>query len=158
MKFALLFALAATALLSSCGSPRPASRELNVSSFGDPKTFNPITSTETSSWEVLQFVFEGLTEYNPLTQECVGGLAKSWTVSPDGLTWDFILRDSLYWSDGTPIGPDDVVFSFKVGYDPKNVSMIRDNLPLGLAPGLFIPLRSQEGEDAEEADPEKCNT
>ncbi len=103
--------------------------EMRVSSAGsDAKTFNPITSTETSSWEVLQFVFDGLTEYDPINQQVVGGLAKEWKTSPDGLVWDFTLRDSLKWSDGEPITADDVVFSFKVIYDKKNIAIDRDNI------------------------------
>ncbi|WP_130178833.1 ABC transporter substrate-binding protein [Cryobacterium sp. SO1] len=30
-------------------------------------------------------------------------LADSWTVSPDGLTWEFTLRDGVTFSDGTPL-------------------------------------------------------
>jgi peptide/nickel transport system substrate-binding protein len=43
----------------------------------------------------------------------VPDLAQSWTVSPDGLTYTFVLRDGLKWSDGEPITSDDVAFTFK---------------------------------------------
>ena len=41
------------------------------------------------------------------------GLAKSWTVSPDGLVYTFDLRD-VKFSDGTPFTADDVAYTFKM--------------------------------------------
>lgn len=105
--------------------------ELRVSSFGsDPKTFNPITSSETSSWEVLQFVFEGLLAYDVVNDTPAPGLASSWTHSPDFLTWDFTLRQDVQWHDGTPFTADDVVFTFEVIYDKQNLSNTRENLTI----------------------------
>jgi peptide/nickel transport system substrate-binding protein len=43
----------------------------------------------------------------------VPDLAQSWTISPDGLTYTFVLRDGLKWSDAQPITSDDVAFTFK---------------------------------------------
>ena len=37
------------------------------------------------------------------------GLAESWTLSPDGLTWTFNLRKDVKFSDGTPFTADDAV-------------------------------------------------
>lgn len=39
-------------------------------------------------------------------------LAKSWTSSPDGKTWTFILNDNVKFHDGMPLTSDDVVFTF----------------------------------------------
>jgi len=39
------------------------------------------------------------------------GLAKSWEISPDGLTYTFYLQDGVTWHDGKPFNADDVVFS-----------------------------------------------
>jgi peptide/nickel transport system substrate-binding protein len=39
------------------------------------------------------------------------GLAKSWTVSDDGKTYDFTLRSGVTFSDGTPFTADDAAFS-----------------------------------------------
>jgi peptide/nickel transport system substrate-binding protein len=38
-------------------------------------------------------------------------LAKSWTVSPDGLVYTFALEPNVTWHDGVPFTADDVVFS-----------------------------------------------
>jgi oligopeptide transport system substrate-binding protein len=47
--------------------------------------------------------------------------AESWTQSEDGLTWTFVLREGLKWSDGEPLTAEDYVFALQraatTGYD-----------------------------------------
>jgi peptide/nickel transport system substrate-binding protein len=103
--------------------------QLVVSSFGgDVKTFNPITNSDGASQEVLQFIFEGLLQIDLNTMEPLPGIAESWTISPDQLTYDFSLRKDVFWSDGKPLTADDVVFSLEVINDKKNISALRDGL------------------------------
>jgi peptide/nickel transport system substrate-binding protein len=40
------------------------------------------------------------------------GVAKSWEVSPDGLTWTFHLNEGITWHDGEPVTAEDVAFTF----------------------------------------------
>ena len=40
-------------------------------------------------------------------------LAESWTVSRDGLTYEFVLRSSVKFHNGDPVTADDVKFSFE---------------------------------------------
>jgi peptide/nickel transport system substrate-binding protein len=55
-------------------------------------------------------IYEGLLRYDhDLTP--MPGLAESWEVSSDGLTYTFKLRDGVAWHDGTPFTAKDVVFS-----------------------------------------------
>ncbi len=49
-------------------------------------------------------------------------LAKSFTVSPDHLTYTFELRDNVKWSDGMPFTADDVAFTFKYYADQGSLS------------------------------------
>lgn len=48
-------------------------------------------------------------------------LASSYSVSPDGLTWTFKLRDAN-WSDGKPITASDFVYSWRRLVDPKTAA------------------------------------
>ena len=45
-------------------------------------------------------------------------LAQSWSVGPDGVRWTFQLRTDVLWHDGTPLTPDDVVFSLRRIIEP----------------------------------------
>src|SRR5919106_6064471 len=40
-------------------------------------------------------------------------LAESWTVSPDGLVYEFVLRRGVRFHDGEPVTAEDVKFSFE---------------------------------------------
>jgi peptide/nickel transport system substrate-binding protein len=96
-----------------------------------PKTFNAIMANETSSTDVTQLLFSGLADFNNATQQDTPLLAKSWDVSPDGLTWTWHLRRGAAFSDGHPITADDVLFSFKVAYDDKLHPSIQDLIMVG---------------------------
>ncbi|MEM1075148.1 MAG: ABC transporter substrate-binding protein [Pseudomonadota bacterium] len=55
-------------------------------------------------------VFEGLTRF-AADGGIVPGLAKSWEISDDGLTYTFTLRDGVTFHDGTTMDAEDVKFS-----------------------------------------------
>ncbi len=78
----------------------------------DPKSFNPILAKETSTTTITSHIFEGLTTVDPFTLKVIPNLAESWESSRDGLTWTFVLREGLRWSDGAPFTAEDVVFTF----------------------------------------------
>ena len=86
---------------------------LVVATFGDPKTFNPITANEGSSEEIYRMLYWGLLGFDWPTQQVLPGLAEKWSVEPDNKTWTFKLRKGLRWSDGQPLTADDVVFTWK---------------------------------------------
>lgn len=62
---------------------------------------------------VSQQLFDGLVEFNYATYKIEPALAESWTISPDGKTYTFKLRQGVKWSDGQAFNADDVVFSYK---------------------------------------------
>jgi len=112
-------------LVANCDPGIPGGR-LVIATYGDPKTFNPITANEQSSEEIYRHLFASLLYFDYSTQEVSPGLAASWTNSPDGLTWTFNLRKGLRWSDGEPITADDVVFTWNAIYDPDVLNPTRD--------------------------------
>ncbi len=38
-------------------------------------------------------------------------LAERWTIEQDGKTYRFVLKDNIYWQDGTPLRPEDINFN-----------------------------------------------
>ena len=74
-------------------------------------------ANETSSTDITDRLFGFLVDFNLATQQYEPGLAKSWEVAPDGVTWTFHLRKGAAFSDGHPITAEDVLFSFEVVYD-----------------------------------------
>jgi peptide/nickel transport system substrate-binding protein len=106
---------------------RPGGR-LVVSLRSEPKTLNPVTSTDVSSREVIAQLTSDLIHINRLSQRTEPALAKAWKVSRDGLEYRLELRHGLRFSDGQPLDADDVVFSFKVYLDASVHSPQRDSL------------------------------
>jgi len=74
---------------------------------------DPANAYDFFTWEILNNIMEGLVKYAPGSLDIVPGLAESWNVSSDGLTWTFKLRSGLKFSDGTPLTAQDVVRSIK---------------------------------------------
>ncbi len=115
-------------VVADCAPGIPGGR-LVVVSYGDPKTFNPITANEQSSEEIYRHLFAALLGFDWPSQQVSPGLAESWTNSPDGKTWTFKLRKNLRWSDGEPLTADDVVFTCNdVIYNPDINNVARDLL------------------------------
>src|SRR5208282_4115681 len=110
---------------------------LVVSLRSEPKTLNPVTSTDISSREVIAQMAGDLVHINRLSQQSEPALAKTWRVSPDGLRYFLQLRRGLHFSDGHAVDADDVIFSFKVYLDESVHSPQRDLLviqgkPIGI--------------------------
>src|SRR5690606_29763776 len=63
--------------------------------------------------EVLRALSEGLVGEDPLDLHPVPGVAESWDISPDGLTYTFRLRANAKWSDGSPLTAQHFVESYQ---------------------------------------------
>ncbi|MEZ0298379.1 MAG: peptide-binding protein [Candidatus Methylacidiphilales bacterium] len=86
---------------------------------GEPDTLNPILATDVYSDMVFGNIYESLTRQNPKTLKYEAGLAESWEVSEDKLTFTFHLRKDVKWSDGKPFTAADVKYTFDRIKDPK---------------------------------------
>jgi peptide/nickel transport system substrate-binding protein len=91
--------------------------------FGGSVNFgamNPLRSNDTATNRITALMFPTTVGASPFTQTyakigdegVTGALATDWTVSEDGLTYTYTLRQDAMWSDGTPITTKDVKFSF----------------------------------------------
>jgi peptide/nickel transport system substrate-binding protein len=116
--------------VASC-EPGVRGGRLKIANFTDPKTFNPITANETSSLDLIYWLFDGLVRKNQVTHEIEPALAERWTVEPDQKTWTFFLRKGVRWSDGKPLTADDVVFTYNdVVYNTNFVNVKVDYIRL----------------------------
>jgi len=85
-----------------------------------PTTLNPLSSTDYYASVVQGYVLETLFDRDIDTYEWRPNLASSYTVSKDGLSFEFTLRDGVKWHDGKPLTVADVKFSFDAIMHPKN--------------------------------------
>lgn len=91
---------------------------LDIQLATEPATLDP--QRQSGDWPdwVAGDLFEGL-----VTEDASGnpvpGQAASWTISPDGLTYSFRLRDGLRWSDGQPLDSGDFLLAFRRLLEPK---------------------------------------
>ena len=97
----------------------------------NPKTFNGMMTTETSSSDITDRLFGFLVDFDNATQQYRPGIAQSWEVAPDGVTWTFHLRQGAAFSDGHPITAEDVLFSFEVVYDESLHPVMQEMLQVG---------------------------
>ncbi|HEY8464390.1 MAG TPA: peptide ABC transporter substrate-binding protein [Bacillota bacterium] len=93
----------------------------------EPETLDPAKSTGLSEARVQYACFEGLAVYGPndLPQP---GAARKWTVSPDGKTYTFYLRENAKWSNGDPVTAADFEYAWKRLLDPKTAANYASNL------------------------------
>ncbi len=78
---------------------------------GDSVGLDPAYETDGNSFMVCDNIFEALVFYKDESTALEPGLAKSWDIAPDGLTYTFHLRKGVKFHDGTPFNANAVVFS-----------------------------------------------
>lgn len=86
---------------------------------------DPVRVTDSESIEVGELLFEGLVRWKPGTTDITPGLATSWKVSDDGLTWRFELQHAVRFHDGTSLDAAAVKFSFERLIVPAHPNFLR---------------------------------
>jgi peptide/nickel transport system substrate-binding protein len=87
-------------------------REVRVGVPAIPPTLDPSTALEGAVPLIARQVFETLVVYREGTTDIEPGLATRWSVSRDGLTWSFVVRENVRFHDGSPLTTVDVAESF----------------------------------------------
>ncbi|GIF23874.1 peptide/nickel transport system substrate-binding protein [Actinoplanes tereljensis] len=112
MRFKPIVAVAAAALLSlaACGGngdsgddAAKAGGTLKVSFWPDNPTFSCIDPFQVywiESRSIIRNYADSLTDQDPQSGKIVPWLAKSWEISPDGLSYTFKLRDDVTFANG----------------------------------------------------------
>ena len=79
---------------------------------GAPQYLNPLLSDNFPvDRDINSLIFDGLTRYGK-SGELEPALAESWSVSEDGLTVTFTLKEDVLWHDGEPVTAADVAFTY----------------------------------------------
>jgi peptide/nickel transport system substrate-binding protein len=120
--------------LSLPGEIGRAGGRLVVSLRAEPKTLNPLIAGDAPSRQAIGAMQADLIHINRATQLTEPALAKSWTVSNDGLHYTIKLRQGIRFSDGHPLDADDVLFSFQLYLDENVHAPQRDLLIVGGKP------------------------
>lgn len=113
------FCVLATAIVFSFSAQ--AQSELLRGNHQDPASLDPHRISTVYEHNIVLDLFEGLATPDAAGNP-VPGVAESWSVSDDGLTWTFVLRPNLKWSGGTPLTAQDVVYSFQRLMNPATAS------------------------------------
>jgi peptide/nickel transport system substrate-binding protein len=118
---------------------------------------NPITSYSTEAQEVLQLVYDKLSDYDA-SLNAVPGLAEKTSAASDG-TITYQLRKGVTWHDGQPFSADDVVSTFSMIHEQgtsqyaqwlqqmtdiaapdASTVVVKFREPQAFDPGLAIPI------------------
>lgn len=86
----------------------------------DSVGLDPITVTDGESYKVTENVLETLVKYEDTNTNVVPGLAESWEISKDGLTYTFKLRQGVKFHDGSDFNAEVVKFNFERWMDKSN--------------------------------------
>ena len=110
--------VAAAAIAFGFAGQAQAAKTLVYCSEGSPENFNPQLNTTGTSFDAARPVYDRLIDFVPGSTKTRPGLAESWTVSEDGLTYEFKLRKGVKFHSSKTFTPtrdfnaDDVLFSF----------------------------------------------
>jgi peptide/nickel transport system substrate-binding protein len=87
--------------------------DLVVGITGDINTTDSAFSQTIDTMYMQAQALEGLVQFKPGSSDIEGKLAKSWTISPDGLTYTFQLQDGVTFHDGTEFNAEAVCYNFE---------------------------------------------
>lgn len=124
--------LAGTVLLGIGGMAH--ARDLVVAQSSDLRSNNPGVNRDGNTDGVILHIVEGLVGYTN-SGEVKPLLAKSFEVSPDGLTYTFKLRDGVKFHNGKVLSADDVVWNWTRYLKPETKwTCLNDFVEGGAAP------------------------
>lgn len=94
--------------------PNPNEPASGITEVGtaDARTLNPILIADPTSLALSRLFFSSLVTLSPKDGAPTPDLAEAWTVSDDGLTYTFTLRQRVRWSDNQDLTADDIIYSY----------------------------------------------
>jgi oligopeptide transport system substrate-binding protein len=121
MKRLLLSAAATIAIIAAApaGAQTPKQGGAAIVAFNNElSTLDPQIGYDWQNWSVIKSIFDGLMDYKPGTTELEPDLAESFTISDDGQTYTFKLRDGITFHNGRALTAGDIKYSIERAVNP----------------------------------------
>jgi len=107
---------------------------LRKSNGAEPQTLDPHKAEGVPAGNILRDLYEGLTIEAP-NGDVIPGVAESWILAEDGITYTFKLRKDARWSNSDSLTAEDFVYSFRRAVNPATLSRMA---------GMLYPIRNAE--------------
>jgi peptide/nickel transport system substrate-binding protein len=133
--------MACGGLVSAHGQRAPAAARggsLVVGLSGEPDSLDPAHSLSDFAFDVFSNIYDTLVVQTG-THSYAGEIAKSWTITPNGLTYTFTIRKGLVFSNGDPLNAQAVAFTLNRILNPATKSP---------AVGLLGPIKTVKAPNA----------
>jgi peptide/nickel transport system substrate-binding protein len=105
----------------------------------DPKTFDPAKVDDQES-ELVRYLTAGvLLRFDRFTQKVEPEIAQAWSLSPDGRTLTFKLRQGAQFSDGSSLTSQDAAWSIRRVLDPATRAPVAEEFVSPAAVGVETP-------------------
>lgn len=85
--------------------------------IGVPTLVNPVIAMSDADKDLTSLVYSGLMRKTP-EGKFINDLAESYTISPDGTIYTFIIKEDAEFQDGTDVKADDIIFTIEKIKDP----------------------------------------
>jgi peptide/nickel transport system substrate-binding protein len=95
--------------------------QLIFADISDIDTTNGLLSDDIPTSYIMALLFESLVGVSPIDGTIVPGLADSYEIAADGITYTFNINPDANWHDGQPVTADDVVFSLDFARSGESV-------------------------------------
>ncbi|QVE49078.1 peptide ABC transporter substrate-binding protein [Chlamydia crocodili] len=140
MGICLSFLISSSLMLHGCKNFHKPQDHLSINMKDDPRSLDPREVRLLSDINLIKHIYEGLVQENTHTGHLDPALAESYSLSDDGKTYTFHLRQA-YWSNGDPLTSEDFIASWKqvvnqevsgvynFAFDPiKNIKKIQQGI------------------------------
>ncbi|MEI8215709.1 MAG: peptide ABC transporter substrate-binding protein [Eubacteriales bacterium] len=120
---AIMLALMMVVSLAACGGTTTKAEPvvLSVNVGPEPDSIDPANNESVDGATYLVHAFEGLMKLDSKGVP-VPGMAASYTLSANQLTYTFTLRDGLKWNDGQPLIASQFIYSWKRAVSPDTAA------------------------------------
>lgn len=100
--------------------------EIREGMIGTPRFINPVLATSDTDRDLSALLYSGLLRINS-AGELIPDLAESYSVSEDGLIYNFKIKEGAVFHDGTPVTTEDIIYTISKTQDPAIKSPKRPN-------------------------------